>query len=82
MSSGGNLDKRTFVDLGNKEVQDAAMHYLDVCFVKVVILQPSCRMTGLPSYFNPKVHCGTGHEHHKEGLSHTKYCGKVAVRQN
>eukprot|EP00959_Pyramimonas_sp_CCMP1952_P120993 2529878-Pyramimonas_sp.AAC.1 len=24
--SGGNLDKRTFVDLGNKDVPDAVMH--------------------------------------------------------
>eukprot|EP00959_Pyramimonas_sp_CCMP1952_P071034 1483080-Pyramimonas_sp.AAC.1 len=41
--SGGNLDKRTFVDLGNKDVQDAVMLYLDACFVKVVMLQPNCR---------------------------------------
>eukprot|EP00959_Pyramimonas_sp_CCMP1952_P404060 8466652-Pyramimonas_sp.AAC.1 len=54
MSSGGNLDKRTFFDPGNKEVQDAVMHYVDACFVKVVILQPSCRTTGLPSYFHAK----------------------------
>eukprot|EP00959_Pyramimonas_sp_CCMP1952_P037184 777920-Pyramimonas_sp.AAC.1 len=32
MSSGGNLDKRAFADLANKEVQDAAMHYLAACF--------------------------------------------------
>eukprot|EP00959_Pyramimonas_sp_CCMP1952_P445954 9336753-Pyramimonas_sp.AAC.1 len=54
MSSGRNLDKRIFVGLGNNEVQDAVMHYFDVCFVKVVILQPSCRTAGLPSYFNAK----------------------------
>eukprot|EP00959_Pyramimonas_sp_CCMP1952_P158294 3310514-Pyramimonas_sp.AAC.1 len=33
LSSGGNLDKRSYVDLGNKEVKDAVMHYLDVRFV-------------------------------------------------
>eukprot|EP00959_Pyramimonas_sp_CCMP1952_P424086 8883038-Pyramimonas_sp.AAC.1 len=54
LSSGGNLDKRALVDPGNKEVQDAVMHYLDVCFVMVVILRPSCRATGLPSYFHAK----------------------------
>eukprot|EP00959_Pyramimonas_sp_CCMP1952_P115595 2416499-Pyramimonas_sp.AAC.1 len=58
------------------------MHYLDVCFVKVVILQPSCRTTGLPSYFNAKVNYDTWHEHHQEDLPHIKFCGKVAVRQN
>eukprot|EP00959_Pyramimonas_sp_CCMP1952_P230863 4825941-Pyramimonas_sp.AAC.1 len=52
LSSGGNFDKRSYVDLGNEGVQDAVMHYLDVCFVKIVILQPICRTTGLPSYFN------------------------------
>eukprot|EP00959_Pyramimonas_sp_CCMP1952_P004420 92576-Pyramimonas_sp.AAC.1 len=50
LSSGGNLDKSTCVDLGNRDVQDAVMHYLDVCFVKVVILQPRCRTTGAPFY--------------------------------
>eukprot|EP00959_Pyramimonas_sp_CCMP1952_P401978 8423275-Pyramimonas_sp.AAC.1 len=39
------LGKRTFVDLGNQEVQDAVMYYLDVCFVKVVVPQPNCRTT-------------------------------------
>eukprot|EP00959_Pyramimonas_sp_CCMP1952_P132136 2762840-Pyramimonas_sp.AAC.1 len=58
------------------------MHYLDVCFVEVVILQPSCRKTGLPSYFNAKVNHDTWHEHHKEDLPRIKFCGKVAVRQN
>eukprot|EP00959_Pyramimonas_sp_CCMP1952_P021254 448424-Pyramimonas_sp.AAC.2 len=27
LSSGGNLDKRSYVDPGNKDVQDAVMHY-------------------------------------------------------
>eukprot|EP00959_Pyramimonas_sp_CCMP1952_P306654 6417631-Pyramimonas_sp.AAC.1 len=35
-SSGGNLDRRSYVDVGNREVQDAVMHYLDVCFVNVL----------------------------------------------
>eukprot|EP00959_Pyramimonas_sp_CCMP1952_P060418 1262058-Pyramimonas_sp.AAC.1 len=29
LSSGGNLDKRSDVDLGNNDAQDAAMHYQD-----------------------------------------------------
>eukprot|EP00959_Pyramimonas_sp_CCMP1952_P223659 4676520-Pyramimonas_sp.AAC.1 len=49
LSSGGNLDKRSYVEFGNKDVQDAVMHYLDVCSVNVVILQANCRATGLPS---------------------------------
>eukprot|EP00959_Pyramimonas_sp_CCMP1952_P197785 4136292-Pyramimonas_sp.AAC.1 len=81
MSSGGNLDTRTSVDLGNKEVQDAVMHYLDVCFVEVVMLQPNCRTTGLPSYFNAKVNYDTWHETIQD-LPHIKFCGKVDVRQN
>eukprot|EP00959_Pyramimonas_sp_CCMP1952_P284348 5944142-Pyramimonas_sp.AAC.1 len=40
LSSGGSLNKRSCDDLGNKDVQDAVMHYLDACFVNVVILQP------------------------------------------
>eukprot|EP00959_Pyramimonas_sp_CCMP1952_P446398 9346388-Pyramimonas_sp.AAC.1 len=82
LSGGGNLDKRTFVDLGNKDIQDAVMHYLDVCFVKVVILQPNCRTTGSPSYCNAKVKYDTWHEHHSEDLPDIKFCGEVAVRQN
>eukprot|EP00959_Pyramimonas_sp_CCMP1952_P133038 2781332-Pyramimonas_sp.AAC.1 len=58
------------------------MHYLDVCFVKVVMRKPSCRTTGLPSYFNAKVNCDIRHAHHIEDLPHIKFCGKVAVRQN
>eukprot|EP00959_Pyramimonas_sp_CCMP1952_P448013 9381225-Pyramimonas_sp.AAC.1 len=30
LPSGGSLDKRSYVDLGNKGVQDAVMHDLDV----------------------------------------------------
>eukprot|EP00959_Pyramimonas_sp_CCMP1952_P045467 949867-Pyramimonas_sp.AAC.1 len=82
LSSGGNLDKRSFVDLGNKNVQDAAMHYLGAYFVKVFILQPNCRATGLPSCFHAQVNYDTWHEHHKEDLPHTKFCGKVAIRQD
>eukprot|EP00959_Pyramimonas_sp_CCMP1952_P180665 3777498-Pyramimonas_sp.AAC.1 len=68
LPSGGNLDKRPFVDLGNKDVQDAVMHELGVCFVKVVMLHPYRRTTGLPSYFNAKVNYNTWHDHHKEDL--------------
>eukprot|EP00959_Pyramimonas_sp_CCMP1952_P300924 6295716-Pyramimonas_sp.AAC.1 len=49
LSPGGNLDKRLYVDLGNKDVQDAVMHCWGVCIVNVGILQPICRTTGLPS---------------------------------
>eukprot|EP00959_Pyramimonas_sp_CCMP1952_P333097 6974916-Pyramimonas_sp.AAC.1 len=52
LSIGGNLGKPSFVDFGSKDVQDAVTHYLDICFANVVILQPSCRTTGLPSNFN------------------------------
>eukprot|EP00959_Pyramimonas_sp_CCMP1952_P040393 844660-Pyramimonas_sp.AAC.1 len=54
-SSGGNLDKRSHVALGIKDVQHAVMRCLDVCFANVVMLQPNCRTTGLPSYFNSQV---------------------------
>eukprot|EP00959_Pyramimonas_sp_CCMP1952_P139560 2920690-Pyramimonas_sp.AAC.2 len=50
LSPGGSLDRRYYVDFGNKEVLNAVMHYLDVCFVNVVILQPNCRTSGLPFY--------------------------------
>eukprot|EP00959_Pyramimonas_sp_CCMP1952_P241115 5038963-Pyramimonas_sp.AAC.1 len=61
---GGSLDKRCYVDLGHKDVQDAVMHDLDVCFVNVVMLQPNCRTIGLPSHFNSQVNQDTWHEHH------------------
>eukprot|EP00959_Pyramimonas_sp_CCMP1952_P159444 3334888-Pyramimonas_sp.AAC.1 len=51
LSSGGNFDKLSYVDLGNKDVPDAVMHYLDVCVVNAVILQPNCITTGPPSFF-------------------------------
>eukprot|EP00959_Pyramimonas_sp_CCMP1952_P037431 783363-Pyramimonas_sp.AAC.1 len=63
LSSGGNLDRRSFVDLGNEEVQNAATHYLDVSFVKIVMLQPNCRTTVLSSFSNAKVNYDTWHEH-------------------
>eukprot|EP00959_Pyramimonas_sp_CCMP1952_P396458 8306451-Pyramimonas_sp.AAC.1 len=81
LSSMGNFDKRSYVDFANKDVQDAVMHYLDVCFVNVVILQPNCRTTGLPSYFKLHINFDTWHEHHKEDLPHNKICGKVAIRR-
>eukprot|EP00959_Pyramimonas_sp_CCMP1952_P093287 1952752-Pyramimonas_sp.AAC.1 len=48
----GDLDIPSLVDLvdpGNKDVQDAVMHYLGVCFVNIIILQPSWKTSGLPS---------------------------------
>eukprot|EP00959_Pyramimonas_sp_CCMP1952_P335331 7021499-Pyramimonas_sp.AAC.1 len=76
-----NLDKRSYVDLGNKNVQDAVMHYLDVCFVNVVMLQPNCRTTGLPSYFNSQVNYDSWYEHHTEDLPHIKFRGQVAIHE-
>eukprot|EP00959_Pyramimonas_sp_CCMP1952_P168239 3515561-Pyramimonas_sp.AAC.1 len=64
----GNLDKRTFADLGSKDVKDAVMHYLDVCFVKDVMRQPNCITTGLHSEFNTEVN-----------YPHIKFYGKVAA---
>eukprot|EP00959_Pyramimonas_sp_CCMP1952_P100898 2110600-Pyramimonas_sp.AAC.1 len=52
LSSGGNLDKRSHVDFGSKDVQDAVMHYLGACFVNAGVLQTSSRTTGRPSYIN------------------------------
>eukprot|EP00959_Pyramimonas_sp_CCMP1952_P098475 2058797-Pyramimonas_sp.AAC.1 len=53
-TSGGNLDLRCNVDLGNETVQKAILHYLKTCIVICTVLQPSCRSTGPPSYFNAK----------------------------
>ena len=55
LSSGGNLDKTTNVDLGNPATQRALDHYLSSCYVRVAILQPSYRTTGPPSYYNAQV---------------------------
>eukprot|EP00959_Pyramimonas_sp_CCMP1952_P104516 2184656-Pyramimonas_sp.AAC.1 len=62
--------------------QDAVMHYLDVRFVRAVILQPNYRTIGLPFYFNAQVNYDTWYEHHKQDLPHIKLCGKVAMRQD
>eukprot|EP00959_Pyramimonas_sp_CCMP1952_P443680 9288119-Pyramimonas_sp.AAC.1 len=59
LTSGGNLDKRTKVDLGNPQAQQAMEHYLSACFVAIVIQQPSCRTMGLPSDSNAKVNFDT-----------------------
>eukprot|EP00959_Pyramimonas_sp_CCMP1952_P102315 2140319-Pyramimonas_sp.AAC.1 len=58
------------------------MHYLDVSFVSIVILQPNSRTTGLPSYINAQVNSDTWYEQHKEDLPHIKIYGQVAIRQN
>eukprot|EP00959_Pyramimonas_sp_CCMP1952_P100602 2104590-Pyramimonas_sp.AAC.1 len=45
LSSGGNLDKTACVDLGGPSVQRAVDHYFAICYVRVAMLQPSCRTT-------------------------------------
>eukprot|EP00959_Pyramimonas_sp_CCMP1952_P008357 174753-Pyramimonas_sp.AAC.1 len=82
LSSGGNLDKTTCADLGDPSVQRAVDHYFAVCRVRVAVLQPSCRTTGPPSYYNYKANHSTWEQHHKEGLPHITYCGKIAVTQD
>ena len=81
LSSGGNLDKTCHVDLGNREVQRVVIHYLNTCTVTTVVLQPNCRTTRLPSYFNAQVNYETWLEHHKEDLPHITFCGVVATLQ-
>ena len=82
LSSGGNLDKTTNVDLGDPTIQRAVDHYLDTCYVRVAILQPSCRTTGPPSYFNAQANYNTWKAHHKEDLPHIMFCGWVAMKQD
>eukprot|EP00959_Pyramimonas_sp_CCMP1952_P104688 2188351-Pyramimonas_sp.AAC.1 len=65
LPSGGNLDKLSYVDLGNKDVQVAAMHWSGACVAKAVALQPNCETTGPPSFFNAKINDATWYEHHK-----------------
>eukprot|EP00959_Pyramimonas_sp_CCMP1952_P156955 3282115-Pyramimonas_sp.AAC.1 len=43
------------------------------------MLQPSCRTTGAPSYYNYKGNRKTWEQHRKEDLPHITYCGKIAV---
>eukprot|EP00959_Pyramimonas_sp_CCMP1952_P303046 6340977-Pyramimonas_sp.AAC.1 len=59
LSSGGNLDKTTCVDLKDPSVQRAVDHYFAVCYVRVAIRQPNCRTTGPPSYYNYKANYNT-----------------------
>ena len=82
LPSGGNLDKRTHVNLDDPKVQEAVIHYLHTCFVGVVILQPNCRTTGPLSHFNAQVNYETWNAHHQEDLPHIKFCGKVALLQD
>eukprot|EP00959_Pyramimonas_sp_CCMP1952_P101390 2120993-Pyramimonas_sp.AAC.1 len=56
--------------LGNKDVQDAVVHYLDACFVHIVILQTKCRTTGLPSYYNCQVNHDTWYEHQRRSAAY------------
>ena len=82
LTSGGNLDKKTNVDLGKPTIQRIIIHYLHNCHVETVILQPNCRTTGLPSYFNAQVNYETWLLHHNEDLPHIKFCGRIAILQD
>eukprot|EP00959_Pyramimonas_sp_CCMP1952_P258581 5405304-Pyramimonas_sp.AAC.1 len=43
--SRAKFDKRSHVDLGNRDAHDAAVQDSDACFVNAAILQPTCRTT-------------------------------------
>eukprot|EP00959_Pyramimonas_sp_CCMP1952_P194832 4074233-Pyramimonas_sp.AAC.1 len=65
LSSGGNLDKTTCVDLRDPSAQRAIDHYFAACHVRVAMLQPSCRTIGPPSYYNYQANYNTWEQHHK-----------------
>jgi len=50
LTSGGNLDLTTGCDIGDPTIQKAILHYLDTCYVMVVVLQPNCRSVGRNSF--------------------------------
>ena len=79
--SGGNLDLVTGVDLGDPQVQKAFTHYLETCYVLVVVLQPHCRSVGSFSSYNYQMNYYTWKQHFDEDLPHLQYCGKVALKQ-
>ena len=76
------MDKRADVDLGDPAVQRIVKHYLHNCHVLVLIVQPNCRTTGRPSYFNAQVNYTTWLKHHNEDLPHIKFCGTAAIIQD
>ena len=82
LTSGGNLDLTTDVDLGDPQVQKAVNHFLDTCYVLVVLITPNCRSVGKNSYFNSKMHYDTWSTHHQEDLPHIRYCAEVALIQS
>ena len=81
LACGGNFDLVTGCDLGDPATQRALNHYIDTCYVLVLILQPNCRTTGRFSHYNAIHHYDTWHKHHLEDKPHISYCGSVALRQ-
>ena len=81
LTSGGNLDLVSGCDLGDPTTQKAINHYLDTCYVMVVILQPNCRSVGSFAAYNEMMYHDTWSRHHKEDLPHLQYCGEVALKQ-
>eukprot|EP00959_Pyramimonas_sp_CCMP1952_P098836 2066494-Pyramimonas_sp.AAC.1 len=43
------------------------------------MLQPNCRATGPPSYYNYQANYNTWKQHHNEDLPYISYCGKIAT---
>eukprot|EP00959_Pyramimonas_sp_CCMP1952_P050980 1064786-Pyramimonas_sp.AAC.1 len=82
LSSGGKFDKRTGADLGYWKVQQSILRFLRICKVGLIILQPACRITGLPSYFNAMFKCNIWWKHNPEYSPHSIVCGPVARTQD
>eukprot|EP00959_Pyramimonas_sp_CCMP1952_P410303 8598945-Pyramimonas_sp.AAC.1 len=82
LSSGGNLDKRAYVDLGKQGSPGRS----------TALLGCMCCEDGNPTadlqnywttlYFNAEVNYDTWYEHHTGYLPHIKLCGRAAVRRD
>ena len=65
LSSGGNIGLTTGCNLDHLEVQHPVLHYLDTCYVLVVILQANCRTLGKVSNLNAWKYPHTWQQHHE-----------------
>ena len=82
LSFGGYLGLVTGCDRGHPEVQSAVIHYLDTCYMLVVIVQPNCRSVGKFANYNSVMHYDTAKEHREEDLPQIRFGGKAAEREH
>ena len=81
LKTGKNFDLVTGFDLGNPRHQQEVLQYVAANHVMIVVMAPSCRSTGAPSYLNAHIHYETWKATFEEDMPHIMFCGRVALLQ-